>query len=163
MKVSDVIDVTAELLGVSLDNEVLAALLNCYNVIEQELATDYRPIRIVEKFLIDDNIIEYSSFKKKPHEILAVQDFQGDMVKFKLNATNIELKKNYNGHMFFVRFNELPKAKSISDKSSYDQFYIGVMKYGIAAEYYTTLGDFKNAKLCHDEYKRRLKNKRWGI
>ena len=50
MIVKDVIERSALLLDIELTDEVKDTLVRCYNLVEQELATDYFPILEVDKF-----------------------------------------------------------------------------------------------------------------
>ena len=50
MKVSEVIELSALLLDIELTEDIRNNLVRCYNLVEQELATDYFPILEVDKF-----------------------------------------------------------------------------------------------------------------
>ena len=78
MKVSEVIELSALLLDIELTEEVKPILVRCYNLVEQELATDYFPILEVDKFFHVEDKIYYKDFSRKGYMIKGVQDFRGD-------------------------------------------------------------------------------------
>lgn len=159
MKVKEVIEKSAELLGIELTEENTATLLDCYNLVENELATDYFPLRTVDKVIINENKIKYAELKNKACRILNIQDFQNEEVKFKLFPEYIELAKNYNGHYFFVRYNYIPKKKAIKDNCEYDGKMQQVLKYGVCAEYCLIKGNFEQSYVWSEKYKSGIKER----
>ena len=157
MTVKEIIEKSAELLGVELTDENTEKLLRCYNLIETELAIDYFPLRAVDKVIIKDNKIKYTDLKNKPSGILSVIDFQNDEVKYTICIEYLELKKNYNGHYFFVRYNYIPEEKTIDENCDYDCRYEQVFKYGICAEYCLMKGDYETASSFNEKYKKAIK------
>ena len=143
MKVSEVIELSAVLLDIELTDEVKNDLLKCYNLVEQELATDYFPILEVDKFFNVDDKIYFKDFSRKVYFIKGVQDFRGDKVDYQINPEYIEIKKNYDGGTFFVKYYYIPAEKGLYSTCTYGAEYISILKYGIAAEY-----TLVNAKLC---------------
>ena len=153
MTVKEIIEKSAELLGVELTDENTEKLLRCYNLIETELAIDYFPLRAVDKVIIKDNKIKYTDLKNKPSGILSVMDSQNDEVKYMICIEYLELKKNYNGHYFFVRYNYIPEEKTIDENCDYDCSYKQVFKYGICEEYCLMQGDYEKASAFNEKYK----------
>ena len=159
MKVSEVIELSALLLDTELTEDIRNNLVRCYNLVEQELATDYFPILEVDKFFHVEDKIYYKDFSRKPYMLKGIQDFHGDSVSFRLAPEYINLIKNYNGGTFFVKYYYLPEDKELYSNSTYGAEYISILKYGIAAEYCLTNGDFEQAKIYSDKYKERIKLK----
>lgn len=157
MTVRKIIEESAELLGVELTEENTENLLRSYNLIENELAIDYFPLRTVDKLLIKDNKIKYTELKNMPYRILKILDYQNDEVKYHIYTEYIELKKNYNGAYFFVIYNYIPKEKSVDDNCEYDERYKQVLKYGVCSEYCVQVGCFETASIFSEEYKRHIK------
>lgn len=153
MKVKEIIEKSAELLGVELTDENTENLLRCYNLVENELAIDYFPLRAVEKVMIEEDEIRYEDLKNNPLRICEIIDFKKDDVEYKLYPEYIKLKKNRDVHLFNVRYNYIPKKKTIEDKSSYSIFYTDILKYGVCAEYALSLGNFGEAKVWSGKYK----------
>lgn len=159
MTVKEVIEKSAELLGIELTDENTESLLTAYKIVENELAFDYFPLRAVDKVLIKGKQIRYEELKNKAWRIMNVQDFQNDEVKYRLYPEYIELAKNYNGHYFFVRYNYIPKEKSIEDNCDYDGRYEQVLKYGVCVEYCLAQGNFELASIFNDKYKSLIKER----
>lgn len=159
MTVKEVVELSAELLGIELTDENTEELLTCYNFVENELAMDYFPLRTLDMVLIKENEIKYADLKNKAWRIINVLDFQNDEVKYRLYPEYIELKKNYNGHYFFVRYNYIPKEKVIDDNCDYDDRYKQVLKYGVCAEYCLMQGNFELASMFDNKYKDGIKEK----
>lgn len=156
MTVKEIIEKSAELLGVELTEENTENFVRCYNLIENELAIDYFPLRTVDKVLIKDNKIKYAELKNKPSRILSVRDFQNDDVKYTICIECLELKKNYDGSYFFVRYNYIPEEKTIDEKCDYDCSYEQVFKYGICEEYCFMQGDYETASAFNEKYKKAI-------
>ena len=159
MKVSEVIELSALLLDIELTEDIRNNLVRCYNLVEQELATDYFPILEVDKFFHVEDKIYYKDFSRKPYMLKGIQDFHGDSVSFRLAPEYINLIKNYNGGTFFVKYYYLPEDKELYSNSTYGAEYISILKYGIAAEYCLMQGNFEQAKIYSDKYKERIKLK----
>lgn len=159
MKVSEVIELSALLLDIELTEDIRNNLVRCYNLVEQELATDYFPILEVDKFFHVEDKIYYKDFSRKPYMLKGIQDFHGDSVGFRLAPEYINLIKNYNGGTFFVKYYYLPEDKELYSNSTYGAEYISILKYGIAAEYCLMQGNFEQAKIYSDKYKERIKLK----
>ena len=159
MTVKEIIEKSAELLGVELTEENTENFLRCYNLVENELSIDYFPLRTVDKVLIKDNKIKYAELKNKPSRILSVRDFQNDEVKYRLYPEYLELKKNYDGSYFFVRYNYIPEEKTIDEKCDYDCSYEQVFKYGVCSEYCIMQGDYETASAFNYKYKNAIQER----
>jgi hypothetical protein len=154
MTVRDVITKSIELL--KLDPVVIDynVLVKCYNLVEQDLATGYFPVLDVEKFFHVEDKIYFKDFFKKIYKIKGIQDFRGEAVKFKItNSECIELKKNYDGGTFFVKYYYIPEEKTIDDTCTYSADYIEILACGVAAEYYLTALELEAALDFHHKQK----------
>lgn len=159
MRVSEVIELSALLLDIELTEEVKPILVRCYNLVEQELATDYFPILEVDKFFHVEDKIYYKDFSRKGYMIKGVQDFRGDKVNYVLRLEYLELQKNYDGGTFFVKYYYTPDEKDFHSQCTYGVEYINILKYGVASEYCLATGDFEQAKIYNDKYKEIIKLK----
>ena len=159
MRVSEVIELSALLLDIELTDDIRKDLVSCYNLVEQELATDYFPILEVDKFFHVEDKIYYKDFSRKGYMIKGVQDFRGDKVNYKLFPEYIALQKNYDGGTFFVKYYYIPEKKELYSHSTYGAEYVSILKYGIASEYCLANGDFDLAAIYNQKYKERIKLK----
>lgn len=157
MIVKEVIEKSAELLGIELTDENTERLLTSYNLVENELAMYYFPLRLVDKLLVQYNKIKYAELSEQAWRIINVLDFQNDEVKFRLYPEYIELKKNYNWHYFFVLYNYVPKEKLIYDNCEYNADKEDLIKYGVCAEYCLANGDYEQASFWQGKYKNLIK------
>lgn len=159
MRVSEVIELSALLLDIELTDDVMRTLLGCYNLVEQELATDYFPILEVDKFFHVDDKIYFKDFSRKAYMLKGVQDFHGDSVSFRLTPEYINLIKNYDGGTFFVKYYYIPEEKELYSHCTYGAEYISILKYGVAVEYCLQQGNFDLAAIYNQKYKERIKLK----
>ncbi len=161
MQVKEIIELTALLLGEELTKDIKDQdlLVKCYNLVEQELATDYFPILEVDKHFNVGERIYYHDFSRKPYMIRSIQDFRGDKVNYRLFPEYLAIQKNYDGGTFFVKYYYLPEEKELYSHSTYGAEYIHILKYGVAAEYCLAIGNFELAKIYSDKYKERIKIK----
>ena len=159
MKVKEIIELSAELLGIKLMDENIETLLHCYNLVENELAVDYFPLLAMDKVYIKENKIKYIDLKKQVRRILKVQDYQNDEVKYNILPEYLELAKNYNGHLFFVKYHYIPEEKTIEDNCEYDNRMKQALKYGVCAEHCIMQGDFQSASIFDDKYKSEIKER----
>jgi hypothetical protein len=142
-----------------INSEDIDLWLKCYNLVEQELATDYFPILEVETFFHVKDKIYYKDFSRKPYMLKGIQDFHGDSVSFRLTPEYINLIKNYDGGTFFVKYYYIPDAKELYSACTYGADYIHIVKYGVAAEYCLATANYELAKIYSDKYKERIKLK----
>jgi hypothetical protein len=161
MLVSEVLKLSAIVVegDLNIDGEDIDLWLKCYNLVEQELATDYFPILEVDKFFSVEDKIYYKDFSRKAYMIKGIQDFHGDSVSFRLTPEYIKVKKNYEGGTFFVKYYYIPEEKGLYSTCAYGADYIHIVKYGVAAEYCLATGEFELAKIYSDKYKERIKLK----
>lgn len=153
MKVKELLKSSAKLLGVEINKENESFFEDCYNLVENELALEYFPLRAVDIVFIENNKIKYADLKNNPFRILSIKDFQGEDVKYKLYPKHIKIEKNYEGCYFFVRYNYIPKEKTINDESSYTEYFEDIFKYGICSEYCLIQGNFDAAREFSKKYK----------
>lgn len=159
MQVKEIIELSALLLDLELTDDIMKDLVRCYNLVEQELATDYFPILEVDKFFNVCDKIYYKDFSRKAYMIKGIQDFHGDKVNYRLFPEYIALQKNYNGGTFFVKYYYIPEEKELYSYSTYGAEYLHILKYGIAAEYCLIQGNFDLAAIYNQKYKERIKLK----
>lgn len=157
MTVRKVIELSAELLGVELTEENTATLLDCYNLVENELATDYFPLRTVDKVLIKENKINYANLQRQAYRIMGVCDENSKEVKYKIYPQYMTIDKKYNGKYCLVRYAYVPKEKKIDDISEFDEgMFKDTLKYGVCAEYCILQGDYEQSSLWTEKYKKEI-------
>lgn len=156
MKVKEIIEKSAELLGVELTKENTETLVSCYNLVENEIAVQYFPLRAIDKVLVKGNKIMYAELKKGAYRVLEVVDYQDNKLAYKIYPQHIELNSIYNGVYLYVRYNYVPKAKTIDEDCSYGLLEKDILSYGVCAEYCLTCADFNRARYYDGKYKHLL-------
>ncbi len=157
MRVKEVIELSAELLGIELTDENTETLLSCYNLVENELAMDYFPLRAVDKVLIKENKIKYADLQRQAWRIMGVHDCDHKELKYKLYPRHIGFAKKDNGKYCFVRYCYISQEKAVDGISDFDKgMFIDILKYGVCAEYCIINVDFEQGALWNKKYKKSI-------
>ena len=160
MTVKEIIEKSAGLLGVEPTKENTENFVRCYNLIENELAVDYFPLRAVDKVLIKDNKIKYDELQRKAFRIMGVYDCNNKELKYKLYPKHIGFSKKENGKQCLVVYCYIPEAKTIDGISEFDKgMFEEVFKYGICEEYCLMQGDFETASVFNEKYKKAIQER----
>lgn len=141
MKVKEVIDKCIELLDVDYTKE---DLLECFNVIENELALDYLPLYHTHK--CNSTKVYYTELEYNPVRIVSCN------CKFKLYPEFITSKEVITE----VVYSYTPNAKTMYDECSYDEKFLNCLTYGMITEYFIRQGFFEEAILWGRRYKNEL-------
>lgn len=157
MTVKEIIEKSAKLLGVELTDEPTENFVRCYNLIENELAIDYLPLRTVDKVLIKDNKIKYSDLQRQACRIMGVYDCNNKEVKYKLYPKHISFGKKENRKQCVVVYCYIPQKKTIDGISEFDKgMSEEVFKYGVCSEYCMMQGDYETASAFNEKYKKAI-------
>lgn len=142
MKVREVISKCEELLDVSYTKE---DLLNCFNIVENELALDYLPLYATHP--CESKVVYYSEFQYNPVRIV------GCNCAFKVYPTHIEAKETITS----IQYAYTPNKKTLYDECSYSKEFLDCLVYGIISEYFVSQGFYEEAILWSDKYKQEIK------
>ena len=112
----------------ALENE-RTALVRCYNLIESEMALDYRPLRYCEAFTSDNGYIAYSALTKRPIEVEKVL-YSGASVPFTAQTEGVKTKS---GAVEIV-YRFAPARKTAEDESDYSEREARALALGVACE-----------------------------
>ena len=145
-RVKNVVQLAARMIGVeemtdgyfngSVSEEgtrIVQGLVNCFNLVENELAVDYLPLVCEDTLSTDEEgVIEYARLSKKIAYVIAVHDEWGNRACEKRMPTHVKLEPG----KYVVRYAALPTEKGAEGFCEYEA---GVserlMAYGVAAEY----------------------------
>jgi hypothetical protein len=141
MKVREVIDKCEELLDVGYTRE---DLLNCFNLVEKELALDYFPL--YAKHQCNAQAVYYNELEHNPVRIVDCN------CNFKILPTHIESKKTITE----IKYTYTPSQKGLYDECSYDESYLDCLVHGVIAEYLCEQGFFEEAILWGKKYKEQI-------
>jgi hypothetical protein len=164
MKVKEVVLTAAGLLGMKKEMEEYLSstassakkkvdeFVDCFNLVENELALDYVPLRTKETFLAQDGVVEFRYFTREPARVLSVTDEMDRRVEYALFPTDIRLPAGVKTAKVAYAF--LPKKKTIDGESDYQsRVSVGLMAYGVAAEYCAAQGLYAEAAFWNKKYK----------
>lgn len=152
MKVKEVIDKCYELLSIEKTEENTDILLKCYNITENELATSYIPLITTDCTTLDGNKIEYKNLEKNAYRIIEVKDYHNEKLNYTLYHTYMEVKKRFEGVLYYIKYSYLPKEKTIKDNCEYSAGKARLLIFGTCAEYCLSQLNFEEAKCWHDKY-----------
>lgn len=160
LKVCDFIE-NAELARAIEEGDVLTAeqqelqdkLVKCFNLVLNEIASEYLPMVKVEKVKAKGDMIEFSKLNLRPCDIVYVKDSLGGNVQFRvfdqfllIDKQDCEVEVCYNAYP-----NDLSFYQEIDTKLS-ERVYA----YGIVREYYFIQTLYEDAKVWDERFKNAL-------
>jgi hypothetical protein len=181
MTVKEVIMEAAEMVGAEKVKEYIEdsasggerqaeVLLRCFNIVENELALDYLPLKCEETFQTQTGAIEYSALSKKAVRILSVKDESGNSVPFKMFPDKLKAQSG----ILQILYSYLPDEKKMNGESDFKTLASKrLFAYGVAAEYCLSCGLYEEAAVWDRKYKeaiaavykahppRRIASRRW--
>lgn len=131
-----------------------AALLRCYNLVENEIALDYYPLNEEETFAPEEGTVSYSRFSYAPVCVKAVTGERGE-VKYELFPSYLRLKEP--AETVTVRYTYSPAQKQWNDESSFaGKISARLMSFGVASEFCLTSGRYSEAATWEKKYREAL-------
>lgn len=150
----------------------LATLLRCYNLVENEIALDYLPLKREESLPVERGFVPFSAFTLAPIEVKKVTDESGVPLRFTPLQNGIKVRGacgNVN-----VTYAYSPAEKGWGDQSEYGgKVSARLMAEGICGEFCLTEGRFSEASAWDKKYrdalraaylvrrKLRIRSRRW--
>ena len=141
MKVIEVIAKCEELLEVQSTRD---DLLQCFNIIENDLALNYIPLYATHD--CSAHIVNYDEFEYAPVRIVMCN------CKFKTYPTYIQSKDIINR----VTYAYTPNSKTLSDDCSYGKGVFYCLVYGVITEYLCSKGFFEESISWDKKYKKEI-------
>ena len=164
MKVKEVVVMAAGLLGMKKDmenwlqsattaaKEKVAAFVDSFNLVENELALNYVPLRTQETVLVENGRVKFQYFTREPARVILVTDEEDNRLEYTVFPTDIRLRSE--AKVAKVSYAFLPKAKSIDEESDYQsRVSVGLMACGVAAEYCAMQGQYTEAAYWNKKFK----------
>ena len=107
-------------------------LLRCANLVVEEVAAEYLPLKATELLSSDDGNIEYSVFSRRPIEIYSVRK-KGSKCRYKMYPTKLITEAGE----VEVCFSYVPQSVGIDEELDFAEGKLTprVLAYGTAAEY----------------------------
>lgn len=160
--VKEVIQTAARLVGLGdlatetegPSSEELLLFLRCFNLVENEVALDYFPLKCTETLTAEDGKIKYTSFSKAPVFIARVTD-HGAELPFEAFPAYLDLK-GFCG-IAAVTYAYAPAAKEIGGAAEFEgRVSCRLLAYGTAAEFLLACGKFSEAAVFDKKYREAL-------
>ena len=130
-------------------------LVQCFNIVENELALDYLPLHAEEELLTGTGKINFSTLKNSVVRITGVTDSEGNALKFQLFPDYLSTSAG----KVKISYTYTPKTKKISDSSDYNLYLSPrLMGYGVAAECAMIEGLVEDAAFLDKKYRRALES-----
>lgn len=160
MKVKESVIKAAMLLGIAdevcayldsgdeIGKEQTERLVQCFNIVENELALDYLPL-FAEQKLVSEGKISYELFEQKLGRILYARNGEGEPVKYKLFPSYMEVPSGE----LTIGYSYTPREKTAEEESDYATGSARTFGYGIAANYCLILGLYEEAAIWDKKYK----------
>ncbi|MBQ7407812.1 MAG: hypothetical protein IJW13_00845 [Clostridia bacterium] len=138
--------------------QTLNLLKECYDVVTDELATEYCPVLASEDFNVSNKKILFSNFTKQPVKIICVKDEFNNKLAYKLINDYIQI--NSNGKIT-VEYHYRPAVCNFNDNALFANYVIGpyVLCYGILAEFCLQKGRLGECATWQDKYMKGIRGK----
>ncbi len=130
-------------------------IVDCINIISQELAGGLCKIKCEEKFTPQNKRVFFKDFSNKILSINDVTNLQGERVKYKFFPAYIAL---YDDKEVIIYYNLLPKNVSFDDEIMVGSTLItpAVFCYGVVAEYYLISSLYEEAVFWRKKFEESL-------
>ena len=136
--------------------EEVNTLVDCYNIVAEELSTIYPKIIQSQKLTITDGVLKYTQFIYSPVKILSVKDMDGNDVDCTILPTEIRA----NASRVSIEYTYIPVKRKLDENSDFKSTPIKerVIAYGVATEFCLIKGSYEEASTWHDKYVNAVKN-----
>jgi len=136
------------------EKEKVDIMLNCFNLVNQEIASDYIPYMTKEEILVENSILNFQDLQRVPIHIYEVRSRFGFNLKFKLYPEYLEIF----GKAKTIVYSYLPSDVSDLEAEVFlaNGLSARVLAYGIASEFLLVEGLSEDAEIWEDRFKRSL-------
>ncbi|MBP3345303.1 MAG: hypothetical protein J6K97_03780 [Clostridia bacterium] len=123
-------------------------LVKSFNLIVEEIASQYQPIMQTEKFIVKNFKLEFSTFSKPVCEIYSIKDKFGRNVNYKI----------FDGYIFVcgkevdVIYSTYPQTLSLEDEIDF-KLPERIFAYGVAREYFFANNLYEDANMWEERFK----------
>ena len=137
-------------------SEEVVSLLRCFNLVENEVALDYFPLKKEETFSPVSNRVSYTAFASAPVDILDVKDGSGNDVAFEIGSSQLFFPKKH--ERVTVKYAYAPAQKKLEDESDFSgKISARLLSFGVAGEFCLTASRFSEAATWERRFLEALK------
>lgn len=148
-------DLSSKIAGSAEDSEV-KLLVKCFNLVENEVALDYFPLKAQESLSPDGGKLAFSSFGKAPADILSVALPSGMGIPFTLFPDRIEVAKDVKEAIVTYAYSPAEKTKDgVSDFS--DKISSRLLALGVASEFLLAHGLYAEASSFEKRFREAIR------
>ncbi len=135
------------------ERQKLDEMLLCFNMVNQEIASDYLPFLTKETLAATRGMFLFSELSKKVVNIYEVKDKFGFNLNFKVISNCVETRKSAKT----VVYSFLPESLEIEDEVEFcNGLSARVYAYGVASEFLLVSGLSSDAEIWEERYKESL-------
>ena len=135
------------------EEQKVESMVRCFNLVLQEIASDYIPFLIKEEIDVENSILNFSNLNKSVVNVYEIKNRFGMNLKFKLFPNYVEIE----GKAKSIVYSFLPDEKGLNDEA---ELCCGitprVLAYGIASEYFLIEGIGEDAEIWEERFKESL-------
>lgn len=122
----------------------IKSLVRCFNLVENEVALDYFPLKKEETFVPEGRIVPYTQFSSSPVDVLKVTDERGGDAEFEIRTAYLYLPEACG--KVKVTYSYAPVQKTLFDDSEFSgKVSLRLMSFGVAAEFCLSASRFSEA------------------
>lgn len=134
----------------------ITTLLRCCNLIENEVALDYFPLKKEETFPSEEGKILYTSFSRAPVDVMKVTDAAGRDVNFELFPDHLSLPSGIG--TVTVKYSYAPTEKKFTDTSEFSgKISARLLSYGVACEFSLMSCFYQQAAMWEKRFREALR------
>ena len=135
----------------------VASLLRCYNLVENEIALDYFPLKTEESILSGGGVVPYARLQHAPVTILSVTGENGIAQDFEVRPAQIVLMGDQNRQINIV-YTYSPAEKRFTDDCELGgNISARLLSFGVACEFCLSNGQFAEAATWEKKYREALR------
>lgn len=135
------------------EQKKIESMTKCFNLVMQEIASDYLPFLIKEEIEVENSILNLSDLSKSVVNIYEIKNRFGINLRFKLFPEYVEI----NGKAKTIVYSYLPEEKALDEEI---ELCCGlsarVVAYGIASEFLLIEGISEDAEIWEERFKESL-------
>ncbi len=133
----------------------LASLLRCYNLVENEIALEYLPLKREDVVHTQTCRLSFLSLSYAPVELISVKDDGGNDLPYTCYPDGIVLNRACVAHVYY---SYSPAEKKWSDEGSFSgKVSARLLALGVTCEFCLSRGQFSEAAVWQKRYQEALR------
>ena len=135
------------------EQQKIDLMLNCFNLVNQEIASEYLPFLQKEEIDVKDGVLNFATLKNKVINVYEIKNRFGLNLRFRNYPNFVEVF----GRGRWVVYSFLPEDKTLDEEVEMFCGLTGrVYAYGVASEYLLIDGVSDDAEIWEERFKESL-------